>query len=114
MSFYKKYELERLIADGEAKTFRAIESASGRTVFLHLFNPGGKALLADLKAKLLGAGGKPVPPLVEIGEFAGSQYAVTESSAPFSGLREWVNRLPEAVPAPSPAPPKPASRPPAP
>jgi hypothetical protein len=114
MSFYKKYELERLIADGEAKTFRAIESATGRTVFLHLFNPGGQALLADLKAKLVGAGGKPVPPLVEVGEFAGSQYAVTESSEPFSNLREWVNRIPKASPAPSPAPPQPAPRPPPP
>src|ERR1035441_2044161 len=114
MSFYKKYELQRLIADGEAKTFRAIESATGRTVFLHLFNAGGMALLASLKAKLVAASGKPVPPLLEIGEFAGSQYAVTESSEPFSSLREWVDRQPEALLAASPAPPKPAPRPPAP
>ena len=103
MSFYTRYELERLIADGEAKTFRATESATGRIVFLHLFNPSGQALLADLKAKLVGTGGKPVPPLLEIGEFAGSQYAVTEFSEPFSGLRDWVSRQPA-----------PASRPPAP
>ena len=119
MSFYKKYELQRLIADGEAKTFRAIESATGRTVFLHLFNAGGMALLANLKAKLVAASGKPVPPLLEIGEFAGSQYAVTESSESFSSLREWVDRQPEALLAASPAPPgppppKPAPRPPAP
>ena len=105
MSFYTRYELERLIADGEAKTFRATESATGRIVFLHLFNPSGQALLADLKAKLVGTGGKPVPPLLEIGEFAGSQYAVTEFSEPFSGLRDWVSRQPA---------PAPASRPPAP
>src|ERR1035441_9637656 len=114
MSFYKKYELQRLIADGEAKTFRAIESATGRTVFLHLFNAGGMALLASLKAKLVAASGKPVPPLLEIGEFAGSQYAVTESSEPFSGLREWVDRQPEALLAASPAPPVPAPPVPAP
>ena len=104
MSFYRKYELERLIADGEAKTFRAVESATGRTVFLHLFNPGGQALLSALKAKLAGPDGKPVPPLIEIGEFAGSPYAVTEDCEAFPGLREWVNRLPEAVLAPGPAP----------
>ena len=114
MSFYKKYELERLIADGEAKTFRAMESATGRSVFLHLFNPGGRALLADLKAKLTGPGGKVVAPLLETGEFAGSQYAVTESSEPFSSLREWVSRLPERAPAPQVAPPAPAPRPPVP
>jgi hypothetical protein len=77
------------------------------------------ALLASLKAKLVAASGKPVPPLLEIGEFAGSQYAVTESSEPFSSLREWVDRQPEALLAASPAPPgppppKPAPRPPGP
>ena len=113
MSFYKKYELERLIADGEVKTFRAKESSTGRIVFLHLFNPGSQALLADLKGKLLGPGGKPMPPLLEFGEFAGNPYAVTDSSEAFSGLREWVSQQPDAIrtslpeaprPAPAPAP----------
>jgi hypothetical protein len=109
MSFYTRYELERLLADGEAKTFRAIESATGRIVFLHLFNPRGQALLAELKAKLVGAGGKPAAPLIEIGEFAGSQYAVTESSEGFSGLRDWLSRQVEAAGAPIPAPPAPVA-----
>ncbi|MGD0873034.1 MAG: hypothetical protein ABSB88_26105 [Bryobacteraceae bacterium] len=90
MSFYKKYELQRLIADGEAKTFRAIENSTGRLVYLHLFNPSGQRLLAILKSKLGSVPGKPVPPLLEIGEFAGSTYAVTLPIEPFSGLREWV------------------------
>ncbi|MGA3017778.1 MAG: hypothetical protein ABSF62_11715 [Bryobacteraceae bacterium] len=90
MSFYKKYELQRLIADGEAKTFRAIENSTGRPVFLHLFNPTGQRLLAILKSKLGSVPGKPVAPLLEIGEFAGSTYAVTLPIEPFSGLREWV------------------------
>src|ERR1039458_4798814 len=90
MSFYKKYELERLIADGEAKTFRAIENSTGRSVYLHLFNPSGQRLLAILKSKLGSVPGKPVAPLLEIGEFAGSTYAVTLLIEPFSGLREWV------------------------
>lgn len=90
MSFYKKYELERLIADGEAKTFRAIENSSGRLVYLHLFNPSGQRILAVLKAKLASVPGKPVAPLLDIGEFAGSTYAVTLPIEPFSGLREWV------------------------
>jgi hypothetical protein len=90
MSFYKKYELQRLIADGEAKTFRAIENSTGRLVYLHLFNPSGQRLLAILKSKLGSVPGKPVTPLLEIGEFAGSTYAVTLPIEPFSGLREWV------------------------
>ncbi|MGO9894977.1 MAG: hypothetical protein ACLPX8_12285 [Bryobacteraceae bacterium] len=111
MSFYTRYELERLLADGEAKTFRAIESATGRIVFLHLFSPRGQGLLAELKAKLVGPGGKPAPPLVEIGEFAGSQYAVTEGREPFSGLREWLDRQPEAALPPGPALPRRAPEP---
>ena len=90
MSFYKKYELERLIADGEAKTFRAIETATGRRVLLHLFNPTGLRLLAVIKAKLASVPGRPQPPLIEIGEFAGAQYAVTTWLEPFPSLREWV------------------------
>src|ERR1039458_709666 len=90
MSFYKKYELERLIADGEAKTFRAIENSTGRLVYLHLFNPSGQRLLAIVKSKLGSVPGKPVAPLLEIGEFAGSTYAVTLLIESFSGLREGV------------------------
>src|ERR1035438_9345577 len=90
MSFYKKYELQRLIADGEAKTFRAIENSTGRLVYLHLFNPTGQRLLAILRSKLGSVPGKTVAPLLEIGEFAGSTYAVTLPIEPFSGLREWV------------------------
>src|ERR1035438_5736237 len=90
MSFYKKYELQRLIADGEAKTFRAIENSTGRLVYLHLFNPTGQRLLGILRSKLGSVPGKPVAPLLEIGEFAGSTYAVTLPIEPFSGLREWV------------------------
>jgi hypothetical protein len=82
--------LQRLIADGEAKTFRAIENSTGRLVYLHLFNPSGQRLLAILKSKLGSVPGKPVAPLLEIGEFAGSTYAVTLPIEPFSGLREWV------------------------
>jgi len=90
MSFYKKYELDRLMADGDAKTFRAVENATGRVVFLHLFNPSGQPLLAALKSKLGGAQGKPVAPLIEIGEFAGAQYAVTQAIEPFGNLRDWM------------------------
>jgi hypothetical protein len=99
MSFYRRYELERLVADGEAKTFRAVETATGRPVWLHIFNPEGQELAAALKAKAAGAGGKPVLPVIEIGEFAGSQYAVTEAGDSFPGLRQWVDQLPAAVAA---------------
>jgi len=56
-------------------------------VYLHLFNPSGQRILAVLKAKLASVPGKPVAPLLDIGEFAGSTYAVTLPIEPFSGLR---------------------------
>jgi hypothetical protein len=111
MSFYRRYELERLVADGEAKTFRAVETATGRIVWLHIFNLDGQELAAALKAKATGPGGKPLPPVLEIGDFAGSQYAVTEAHDPFPGLRQWIDLLPDAVVA-APSVEAPASLPP--
>lgn len=94
MNFFQKYELERLLADGETKSFRAVENSTGRNVFLHFFNPQGLSILAALKSKLEKTPGKPVLPLIELGEFAGSPYAVTERIVPFTTLREWVESLP--------------------
>ena len=110
MSFYQKYDLERLIADGDAKTFRAKENATGRDVFLHLFNPGGERILAAIKDKLGGAAGKPMWPLLEIGDFAGSPYAVTDVIERFTSLREWIatidtSALPAAPPRENAVPP---------
>ena len=96
MSFYQKYELERLIADGETKTFRARETATGRIVFLHLFNPEGKPLLATLKSHL--AKIPSVASLIELGDFAGSPFVVTEPITPFTNLREWLSALGASLP----------------
>ncbi len=114
MSFYQRYELARLIADGETKTFRAVENATGRNVLFHFFKPEGQPILAALKSKWGRLPGKPEPPLLELGEFAGSPYAVTEMIEPFTTLRQWVIsmendaptmeiHLPAAAPTASPA-----------
>ena len=111
MGFYQRYELDRLIADGEVRTFRATENATGRLVFLHLFNPEGQPLLAALKAKLARDPLKPVSPLVELGEFAGSPYAVTEPVTPFKSLREWLAQIAEPAPPARPQVKPPAGQP---
>ncbi len=105
MSFYKRYELDRLIADGDAKTFRAIENATGRAVLLHMFNPQGQAVLGVLKSKLARDPARPTPPLLELGEFAGSPYAVTEDVVGFKDVRNWLAQLPESLAAMPPMPP---------
>lgn len=104
MSFYQRYQLDRLIADGDAKTFRAKDTATGRAVLLHMFNPQGAAVLAVLKSKLAIDPARPSPPLLELGEFAGSPYAVTEEVQDFKDLRSWLGSLPNSLPARPPAP----------
>jgi hypothetical protein len=75
-------------------------------VFLHLFNPEAQPLLAALKARLAKDPLKPTPPLIELGEFAGSPYAVTEPVTPFKSLRDWLSQLSEGtVPPVAPLPP---------
>jgi hypothetical protein len=101
MSFYQRYELERLIADAEAKTFLAVENATGRRVFLHFFGPPGRPILTALESKLGRTPGHPQLPLIELGEFAGSPYAVTEIIEPFTTIRQWVDSIDgNALPAP--------------
>lgn len=104
VSFYSRYQLERLLTDGAAKTFRAVENASGRPVLLHLFNPEGRSLFDSIAAGCRDSAGRPKSPLIETGEFAGSLYAVTEVIEPFTDLRAWAERF---VPNLSPAPPAP-------
>lgn len=98
MSFYKRYELRRLVAEGEARTFHAVERASGRELFLHLIGPAGDPLLAALRAEFLDRHGRLSPPLIEIGEFGGSKYAITEWLEPFHGLGDWLKAVQEEGP----------------
>lgn len=91
MNFYQKYELERLIADGETKTFRATENATGRAVYLHFFNPEGLGLLTALELRFAKTPAKPELPLIELGEFAGTPYAVTLPIEQFTTFRRWLD-----------------------
>ncbi len=100
MSFYQKYELERLIADGEIKTFRATENISGRLVFLHLFNPEAQPVLVALRGRFAQDPLHLTPPLIALGEFAGNPYSVTEPIAPFTNLREWLGIAASPTPVP--------------
>src|SRR6185437_4177745 len=97
MSFYKRYELRRLVADGEVKTFTAVENETGRDVLLHMFNPPGLPLLGEFKRRFLLADGRSVPPAIEVGEFAGSQYAVTATIDSFQSLRQWMQQQGEPL-----------------
>ncbi|MDA1312841.1 MAG: PEGA domain-containing protein [Acidobacteria bacterium] len=92
MSFHSKYELQKLVLDGNVKTFEATEKASGRPVYLHLF-AGESGRGAELIEKAEGlqqlsespAGTQPV---IEIGD--GHDYIATEVLESFQGLETWV------------------------
>jgi len=49
--------------------------------------------LTALESKLGRKPGQPQLPLIEVGEFAGSPYAVTEIIEPFTTIREWVDAI---------------------
>jgi hypothetical protein len=103
VSFYSRYQLEKLVADGPVKTFRALENATGRAVLLHLLDAGSRPLYDAIAAGCRDAQGQAKAPLIEMGEYAGSLYAVTETLDPFTDLRTWVARAwPGLLPAPPP------------
>ncbi|MCW5980966.1 MAG: hypothetical protein KIT09_22990 [Bryobacteraceae bacterium] len=104
MSFFQKYELLRLLHEGEAKTFKALERATGRNVLFHML-PGDQqnkpGSLLERAQKLRGSAG-----LIEVGEFASSPYVVTEYSENLTKLSEWLASLsPAEAAAPAYSPP---------
>ncbi|MBN8731749.1 MAG: hypothetical protein J0L64_14495, partial [Acidobacteria bacterium] len=111
MSFYKKYELQRLAHEGEAKVFRATQSATARQVFLHVFpvNEATRDLAAEVGRRLASG---PAPDLLETGEFAGAIYVVTAPDESMFNLRAYLHAhtpggspTQTAVPLPPPTPP---------
>jgi hypothetical protein len=105
VSFYSRYQLERLLADGPAKTFQAVENATGRPVYLHLFSPESRLLFDTIAARFRDSAGALQLPLIETGEFAGSLYAVTEVIEPFKNLPAWAESVaPGFAAAPVPPP----------
>jgi hypothetical protein len=109
MSFYKRYELARLIQEGEAKTFNAVEIATRRPVLLHMLAPS--AALSAAAVRDIVARAEHHPGVIEVGEFAGSYYIAVEPSDSFQSFRQWADSLGSA---PATAPPKPTADPPPP
>ena len=89
MSFYLKYELSRLLHADGAKTFQAIEKATRRNVLLHLVDKTASPELIG-KVKRLETGQDRE--LIEVGEFAGSYFVVTDAIEGFPGLDAWLDQ----------------------
>jgi hypothetical protein len=89
MSFFDKYELVRLLREGEVKTFRALERSTGRQVLFHMLTGETQGRLLDRVRRLEGR-----PQLIEIGEFANAPYVVTEYAEGITSLEEWLEQQP--------------------
>jgi len=122
MSFYRKYELERLVQKTEPKTFRAREVSGGRAVYLHMLGGLDATARAGLlqRAHALMAAGNAAILDIDDSEFA--PYVVTGVIEHFDGLPAWLDNLPvtpgqapaapSARPSAAPMPPAVASAPP--
>ncbi|HRJ22032.1 MAG TPA: hypothetical protein PLF84_23515, partial [Bryobacteraceae bacterium] len=109
MSFYQRYELIKLVFNGEPKSFLAREVATGQEVFLHLWSPGARSaqtpLLLQLRALLDSGPAATSGQLLEVKDSDEPPYAVTAVVDGFSTLDEWSRRFtgqPAAPPAPPP------------
>jgi len=107
MDLDNKYELLDVVAnDAESKTFQAREVATGRAVFVHIIFGGMVAshqekLLDMVLHRLVDASAEKRRQILEVSDYKGMPYAVTDVLPGFRSLREWLeaDRQPEAPPA---------------
>jgi hypothetical protein len=123
MSFYHRYELVKLVNNGEPKTFQAREIESGRLVLLHLWSMGALSapppLLMRMRELLRTDPARVVGRLLEVQESSEPPYAITVMEEPFTNLEAWLGGLggpaayaPPAAPAAFSPPPAAAAPPP--
>lgn len=111
MSFYKRYELARLIHEDEVKTFTGFQTSSRRPIYLHLFavinsRPAiGRLMQMVKQAEAAGQ-------VIEAGEFGGTYYVVTDPIDRFTTLRDYLEANPPTKSKAGPATPRPATAPP--
>ncbi|MEP7354103.1 MAG: hypothetical protein ABI824_12810 [Acidobacteriota bacterium] len=97
MSFYSRYELASIVtpqapagAKGagsadDIKSFHAFVRETRRPVLLHLIGASNLSLVQRLEAV------RNSSDVVDMGEFAGSVYLVTEVLQPFPGIPAWLD-----------------------
>ncbi|MGA2186796.1 MAG: hypothetical protein ABSH47_27625 [Bryobacteraceae bacterium] len=101
MSFYRKYELERLVQKAEPKTFRAREVAGGRPVYLHLLAGMDAVSRKILLQRVRGLATAGNPAVIEVDDNEFAPYVVTGVLEDFEGLPAWLDRL-SLTPSPPP------------
>ena len=95
MDFQGRYQILEMLNDGEARTFKARQTSSGRTVLLHQLwverTPPHQPDLASLVFGFLRrATADEMKVLIDMGEEAGRVFVVTEDLPIFHDLRQWL------------------------
>ena len=95
MDFQGRYQVLEMLKDGEARTFKVLQTSSGRTVLLHQLwverTPPNQPDLASLVFGFLRrATADEMKVLVDMGEEAGRVFVVTEDLPIFHDLRQWL------------------------
>ncbi len=95
MGFQEQYRLQEIIADKEVRVFRAVQTATGRSVLVHQIlserTPPGFPSLALMVFQFSQASSlKGAAPFLDMGDFGGHIYVVTEDAEPFLDLRAWL------------------------
>jgi hypothetical protein len=112
MSFYHRYELVKLVYNGDPKSFEAREIQGGQPALLHLWSMGGDspsaALLARMRGIVASYPAQAAGRIIDVQESAQPPYAVTAVEPGFSTLESWLDSLtaslrPEQSPAAAPA-----------
>src|SRR5581483_4055960 len=113
MSFYKRYELARMIREGDVKTFSGFQAATRRPIYLHLFGDlASHPTLGRLWQMVKQA--EEAGQVIEAGEFAETYYVVTDPIDKFTTLRDYLEANPPTVKKKPSPPAAPAAPPPIP
>ncbi len=105
MDFQGRYQLLEMLSDGEARTFKALQTSSGRIVLLHQLwgerTPANQADLASLVFTFLrGATAEEMKSLLDMGEDANRVFVVTEDVPRCRDLRQWLQPVERSVTPP--------------
>ena len=95
MDFEGRYKILEMLSDGEARTFKALQTSSGRTVLLHQLwaerTPPNQPDLASLVfAFLQHATAEEMKILIDMGEEKSRVFVVTQDLPVCQDLRQWL------------------------
>jgi hypothetical protein len=98
MELKEKYSLLELIEDADVKMYVASEIPTGKRVSVFLFPGESSRAEKDVLLQLHSVDRLQFPELIEIGDDAGTPFAVTQPIGGLSELKARLSRLQEALP----------------